>query len=78
MTIVNNIVCLCGKRRVGKNTAAPDVFQCEMSFAEPIKRCVAQLFDFSEDQVDGDEKDLPDRRWEGVTPRRVLQFSGRR
>lgn len=79
-----SILCLCGKKRAGKNTAAsallsslpPEVPKYEISFAEPLKKCVAELFAFSEDQVDGHAKDVPDPRWEGLTPRSILQFFG--
>ena len=78
------IIGICGKKRSGKNTAADALIsafrsECEcaeMSFAEPIKRCASELFGFSREQLDGDEKEVPDPRWEGLTPRRIVQFFG--
>jgi len=76
------VLAICGKRRAGKNTAATAIRRAleeraeELAFADPIKRCVGDLFGFSERQLDGDLKEAPDARWDGVTPRRVLQFFG--
>lgn len=78
------VIALCGKKRSGKNTAADALKNhfglerpcIEMSFAAPIKKCVSDLFGFTQDQVDGDKKEVPDDRWEGKTPRQVIQFFG--
>lgn len=79
------VIALCGRKRAGKNTAADALrtafhtyysVEGEMAIADPIKRCVGNLFGFSERQLDGDQKEVPDHRWDGVTPRRVLQFFG--
>lgn len=77
------VVAICGRKRSGKNTLAsallesyPDLYTTEMSFAEPIKRCVSDLFSLVPEQVHGDAKDAPDPRWDGVTPREIMQFFG--
>jgi len=88
--MATTVIAISGKRRSGKNTAASAIRQAlqkdihfpegqrveELAFADPIKRCVGELFGFSEEQLDGDLKEKPDARWDGVTPRRVLQFFG--
>ncbi len=79
-----SVIALCGKKRSGKNTASEALISeyrhkrncVEVSFAEPIKKCVAELFGFSKDQVDGDKKEIPDPHWENLTPRYILQFFG--
>lgn len=78
-----SVIAICGQKRAGKNTAAsalreafPEAYNAEMAFAEPIKRCVSELFGLTDDQVDGGAKETPDPRWEMVTPRRLLQFFG--
>jgi len=79
------VIAICGKRRSGKNTAASALHQAvegrggrvhELAFADPIKTCVGELFGFSEEQLNGELKEASDARWDGVTPRRVLQFFG--
>lgn len=84
MTILN-VLAICGKKQVGKNTAASALIEwgvingcelVELSFAEPIKRCVADLFEFSNEQVNGNLKEVVDPRWENKTPRSILQFFG--
>ncbi len=79
-----SVIALCGKKRSGKNTASEALISAyqhkrncvEVSFAEPIKKCVAELFGFTKDQVDGDKKEIPDPHWENLTPRYILQFFG--
>ena len=54
----------------------------KLSFAEPLKKAVRELFNFTDIQVGideenamGDEKDIIDERW-GISPRKALQFFG--
>ena len=54
----------------------------KLSFAEPLKKAVRELFNFNDIQVGideenavGDEKDIIDERW-GISPRKALQFFG--
>lgn len=79
------VLAICGQKQVGKNTAADSIRRwgtkkgheiVELALAEPIKRCVADLFGFSNDQVNGDKKETPDPRWENKTPRSIIQFFG--
>jgi hypothetical protein len=54
----------------------------KLSFAEPLKKAVRELFNFNdiqvgidEDNAVGDEKEIIDERW-GISPRKALQFFG--
>ena len=54
----------------------------KLSFAEPLKKVVKELFNFNDIQVGideenavGDEKEIIDERW-GISPRKALQFFG--
>ena len=74
------VIGFAGFKGAGKTTAALMVmrrsFACEiLSFAGPLKTFVGNLFDFSNDQLYGDHKEVIDSRW-GVTPRQVLQHLG--
>ena len=66
------IVGIMGFARTGKNTVADFVRAnahtvglsfVEVALADAVKRTVAQLFDFTEEQCWGSEKDKPDRRY---------------
>lgn len=73
------VIALCGPRRCGKDTIAN--LLCERhgyanrKFAAPLKRTLADLFGFSDDEVEGPAKDVVHPAW-GVTPRRLLQWLG--
>ena len=74
------LVGVAGKKGSGKDTIGAYLverygFQ-RMSFADSLKEACAQLFDFDDEQLYGDEKETPDPRWGGVTPRKVLQLVG--
>ena len=73
------IVGLVGQRRVGKDTVA-DYMCSRMSFrkiavADPLKKIVREIFDFTEAQVNGPEKETVDESW-GISPRIAMQFVG--
>ena len=72
------IIGLTGRKYNGKDTAAKQLINdgyIPMSFAEPIKDVAKMLFGFSENQVNGSQKEEMDVRW-NTTPRAVLQFIG--
>lgn len=73
------LVGLAGAKRSGKDTVADYLVRdrgfIKYALAEPLKRACRALFDFSEDQVLGDAKDVPDLRY-GQTPRAFLQMLG--
>jgi len=71
-----------GIKGSGKDTCADYLvnqygFQ-KKSFADPLKRACQELFLFNEEQVYGtqEQKETPDPRWFGCTPRLALQFVG--
>ena len=81
---MKRIIAICGAKRSGKDVLANHIIEkygyTRLSFAEPLKQLVKQLFNFSDEQVglidgDNDEKDTIDERW-GISPRKALQFIG--
>ena len=74
------IIGICGRKRHGKDTVG-NFLQLEgrytpLAFADPIKRIAMDLYGFTYEQVYGLEKEIPDPRWDGLTPRHALQQIG--
>lgn len=73
------IIAICGYKRCGKDTIAQ--YLCNnrgythIKIAAKLKEVVRTLFNFTEEQVEGDLKEIVDSTW-GVTPRHVMQFMG--
>lgn len=83
---MSNIIAICGAKRSGKDVLAKHLVATrgfkKLSFAEPLKKAVKELFNFNdiqvgidEDNAVGDEKEIIDERW-GISPRKALQFFG--
>ena len=83
---MSNIIAICGSKRSGKDVLAKYIVATrgfkKLSFAEPLKKAVRELFNFNDIQVGideenavGDEKEIIDERW-GISPRKALQFFG--
>jgi hypothetical protein len=83
---MSNIIAICGAKRSGKDVLAKYLVATrgfkKLSFAEPLKKAVKELFNFNDIQVGideenavGNEKDIIDERW-GISPRKALQFFG--
>ena len=81
-----NIIAICGAKRSGKDVLSKCLINTynyeKLSFAEPLKKAVKELFNFNDIQVGideenaiGNEKDIIDDRW-GITPRKALQYFG--
>jgi len=81
-----NIIAICGAKRSGKDVLCKYLTQKykykKLYFAEPLKKAVKELFNFTDIQVgideenaNGDEKDNIDERW-GISPRKALQYFG--
>lgn len=70
---------ILGKKGVGKDLISDYVVKnygyTKTSFAYPLKEACKLLFGFTEDQVNGDLKEVIDPAW-GLTPRTVLQYVG--
>ena len=83
---MSNIIAICGAKRSGKDVLAKYIVATrgfkKLSFAEPLKKAVRELFNFNDIQVGideenavGNEKEIIDERW-GISPRKALQFFG--
>ena len=46
-----------------------------ISFAEPLKKCIKELFGFTDNQLYSHEKEVTDIYW-GIKPREAMQFVG--
>ncbi|MEI8365876.1 MAG: phytanoyl-CoA dioxygenase family protein [Parachlamydiaceae bacterium] len=73
------IIAFLGPKRVGKDTSADFLankygYQ-KYALADPMKKAVQLLFNFSNEQLWGDEKEILDPVWQ-VTPREIMQFIG--
>lgn len=72
------IVGITGRKRHGKDTIGDYLVSLgyvKLSFATPLKESCRAIFNFSNEQLYGDEKENIDPRW-GVSPRMVLQYVG--
>lgn len=79
MYYLPKIIAITGAKRSGKDTLANYIsarYQYEkIKLATPLKQSVRALFNFTEDQIENDSKELLDLRW-GITPRKAMQFFG--
>lgn len=73
------IIALCGYKRCGKDTVANyiiDKYHYEhLKISQNLKTICKQLFDLSDQQIECDEKEIIDERW-NTTPRKIMQFVG--
>lgn len=76
------LIGFLASKNSGKTTVANyliDNYQfVEFSFANCLKRACQELFLFTNEQVFGtqEQKEAPDSRWFGCSPRKMLQFVG--
>ena len=78
-TMAKHIIAICGYKRSGKDTVA-NFIQSNYNYkhfkiAHCLKHVCKYLFDFTDDDMESDTKDIVNEKW-GVTPRKVLQFIG--
>lgn len=73
------IIGITGNMRHGKDTLGLYYINnhnySKLSFAGPLKDACKEIFDLSDNQLHGDEKENIDDYW-GVTPRQILQYVG--
>lgn len=73
------IIGFLAKKRCGKDTACDYIVKkynyTKLSFAHPLKKCVKELFGFTNSQLNSQQKEIEDLYW-GIKPRKVLQFLG--
>ncbi len=73
------IVAFLGPKSVGKDTSADFLVKKygyqKYALADPMKKAVQLLFNFSDEQLWGDKKEILDPFWQ-VTPREIMQFIG--
>lgn len=74
------IIAICGHKHAGKDTVANIIKTyipnaVHLKFATPLKSTIQFLFNFSNEQIHGNQKDTPDPKL-GVTPRHIMQWFG--
>ena len=73
------IIGLIGNKRVGKSTFGDYITEKygfkSIAFADPIKEGAKIMFDLTNEQVNGDLKEVVDTRW-NKSPRQILQILG--
>lgn len=73
------IVGICGLKRSGKDTVADHLVSnygyTKIKFASSLKSACRELFGFTEEQMETDEKEIVDPVW-NISPRKALQYIG--
>lgn len=77
MTI--KVVAICGLMRSGKDVVARYIsnkwnFE-HVKISDKLKQSLKILFDFTDEQLEGNQKDHIDPKW-SIAPRQVMQFIG--
>jgi len=76
------LIGLIGLKGSGKSTVGTylaDNYQFKnKSFADPLKKACKELFLFDDEQLNGtlEQKETPDPRWFGCSPRKAMQYVG--
>lgn len=72
------LIGILGRSRSGKDTTAniimslyPDQYTLQR-FAQPIKNALKEIYDFTPEQLEDDEKEVIDERY-NITPRQAMQ-----
>lgn len=76
---MKQIIAICGYKRAGKDTVSnilcSEYGYQNMKISHHLKKLCKDLFGFTDDQVEGESKDVVDPIW-GITPRQGMQFFG--
>lgn len=76
------LIGFMGIKGSGKDTCADHLVKeygfVKKSFADPLKKACKELFLFSDEQLYGtqEQKETPDSKWFGCSPRKALQYVG--
>lgn len=74
------LIGIIGQKRAGKDTMADYIIKnynyTKKSLSDPLKDACKSIFLLSDEQLYGNEKEVPDKRWNGSTPRQLLQVVG--
>lgn len=74
------LIGMIGQAQNGKDTVADELVKnynfTKKSLAQPLKEACKHIFQLTDRQVNGDLKEIPDPRWNGVKPRKLLQIVG--
>lgn len=77
--MIPKIIAIIGAKRCGKDTLANYISEKygydKIKLADPLKKTVQALFNFTDEQIEEDAKDIIDPNW-NITPRKTLQFFG--
>ena len=73
------LIGICGRKRCGKDTVADYLVKnynfVKYNFGDQVKLICKLMFDFSDEQINGDLKDVVDPRW-NIKPRDTFQVFG--
>ena len=73
------LIGICGRKRCGKDTIADYLVKnynfVKYNFGDQVKLICKLMFDFSDEQINGDLKDVVDPRW-NIKPRDTFQVFG--
>jgi hypothetical protein len=73
------VIGICGNKFHGKDTIADHLVKnygfAKISFGDPIKNALQQIFHFSDEQLWGNKKEEKDQYW-NITPRETMQYVG--
>lgn len=73
------LILLCGYKRCGKDTVATYLSNkynfCHLKISFLLKKTLKLLFNFSDEQLEGDLKEKIDNQWK-ITPRDAMKFVG--
>ena len=73
------LIGISGKKGCGKDTVSDYICEkykfIKLDFAGPLKECCKNIFNFDNEQLYGNNKEVVDEFW-GVTPREIMQYLG--